>query len=461
MKYYDPVHDTPTSHAHAFSSTEVSQSSHRHDRLHSEQEERERATTDGLTRSDVGVESGRRTATPSLISGSRSHGSRATANATERSPDVGASMQPQKADAMRDSRPHAHHAASSNAPCSTNSAQLNQVRRMSAYIGCDGIPEALNASGSALVAPSETTSVISQVPTHERSTGAASGSANLAPPHCRPSRRPSIMSTTQQSPSTSTSRVPTPLLPSVSSIVASLKQGYQAYFEPTGSSYIHHPLPATAPATHPTDARLLHLQQQQQGRTSDSFAHSPAPPPNAHLRSIAADRRRSSPCTSLGALTAFSHPPRQPPRSSATASPELVSRPLIAFSSRTERAPPPTPPAAVVVDLTSSPPPADARLWASTSSKIHPAAPAAAHPPPPSAPQEQSSIVKRNVEAGMPKKREQEEAADAVGVKVKKKRIQQACKLCGVKRVKCDGGNPCSTCVRSGETCEYGQPKKR
>ncbi|SJX63804.1 related to nitrogen assimilation transcription factor [Sporisorium reilianum f. sp. reilianum] len=44
---------------------------------------------------------------------------------------------------------------------------------------------------------------------------------------------------------------------------------------------------------------------------------------------------------------------------------------------------------------------------------------------------------------------------------LKKKRIQQACRSCGIKRVKCDGANPCVTCVRSGEVCEYGLPKKR
>ncbi|SPO32511.1 related to nitrogen assimilation transcription factor [Ustilago trichophora] len=44
---------------------------------------------------------------------------------------------------------------------------------------------------------------------------------------------------------------------------------------------------------------------------------------------------------------------------------------------------------------------------------------------------------------------------------LKKKRIQQACRPCGIKRVKCDGSNPCITCIRSGEVCEYGQPKKR
>ncbi|CDR87356.1 related to nitrogen assimilation transcription factor [Sporisorium scitamineum] len=44
---------------------------------------------------------------------------------------------------------------------------------------------------------------------------------------------------------------------------------------------------------------------------------------------------------------------------------------------------------------------------------------------------------------------------------LKKKRIQQACRPCGIKRVKCDGSNPCITCIRSGETCEYGLPKKR
>ncbi|GAC93735.1 potential fungal zinc cluster transcription factor [Pseudozyma hubeiensis SY62] len=44
---------------------------------------------------------------------------------------------------------------------------------------------------------------------------------------------------------------------------------------------------------------------------------------------------------------------------------------------------------------------------------------------------------------------------------LKKKRIQQACRPCGIKRVKCDGSMPCVTCRRSGEVCEYGQPKKR
>ncbi|SOV02378.1 related to nitrogen assimilation transcription factor [Ustilago sp. UG-2017a] len=44
---------------------------------------------------------------------------------------------------------------------------------------------------------------------------------------------------------------------------------------------------------------------------------------------------------------------------------------------------------------------------------------------------------------------------------LKKKRIQQACRPCGIKRVKCDGSKPCITCIRSGEVCEYGQPKKR
>ncbi|PWN27599.1 hypothetical protein BDZ90DRAFT_279390 [Jaminaea rosea] len=43
----------------------------------------------------------------------------------------------------------------------------------------------------------------------------------------------------------------------------------------------------------------------------------------------------------------------------------------------------------------------------------------------------------------------------------KRQRIQQACKSCGLKRVKCDGQLPCITCVRTGEHCEYGQPKKR
>ena len=44
---------------------------------------------------------------------------------------------------------------------------------------------------------------------------------------------------------------------------------------------------------------------------------------------------------------------------------------------------------------------------------------------------------------------------------LKKKRIQQACRPCGIKRVKCDGAHPCITCTRSGEICEYGLPKKR
>ncbi|KAI3479824.1 hypothetical protein L1887_58120 [Cichorium endivia] len=44
---------------------------------------------------------------------------------------------------------------------------------------------------------------------------------------------------------------------------------------------------------------------------------------------------------------------------------------------------------------------------------------------------------------------------------LKKRRIQQACRPCGIKRVKCDGSHPCITCIRSGEVCEYGQPKKR
>ncbi|PWN21568.1 hypothetical protein BCV69DRAFT_173938 [Microstroma glucosiphilum] len=43
----------------------------------------------------------------------------------------------------------------------------------------------------------------------------------------------------------------------------------------------------------------------------------------------------------------------------------------------------------------------------------------------------------------------------------RRQRIQQACKSCGAKRVKCDGALPCNTCLRTGEQCEYGRPKKR
>ncbi|CAO1613773.1 unnamed protein product [Parajaminaea phylloscopi] len=43
----------------------------------------------------------------------------------------------------------------------------------------------------------------------------------------------------------------------------------------------------------------------------------------------------------------------------------------------------------------------------------------------------------------------------------KRQRIQQACKSCGIKRVKCDGQLPCATCVKSGDECEYGLAKKR
>ncbi|CAO1617033.1 unnamed protein product [Sympodiomycopsis kandeliae] len=43
----------------------------------------------------------------------------------------------------------------------------------------------------------------------------------------------------------------------------------------------------------------------------------------------------------------------------------------------------------------------------------------------------------------------------------KRQRIQQACKNCGIKRVKCDGRHPCNTCIRTGDSCDYGLPKKR
>ncbi|UZJ56473.1 hypothetical protein CBS101457_005793 [Exobasidium rhododendri] len=43
----------------------------------------------------------------------------------------------------------------------------------------------------------------------------------------------------------------------------------------------------------------------------------------------------------------------------------------------------------------------------------------------------------------------------------KKRRIQQACKACSLRRVKCDGAKPCQTCLRNNDECIYGQPKKR
>lgn len=43
----------------------------------------------------------------------------------------------------------------------------------------------------------------------------------------------------------------------------------------------------------------------------------------------------------------------------------------------------------------------------------------------------------------------------------KRKRIQQACKACSFRRVKCDGQRPCQTCIKNGDECLYGQPKKR
>ncbi|PWN33103.1 uncharacterized protein FA14DRAFT_192134 [Meira miltonrushii] len=43
----------------------------------------------------------------------------------------------------------------------------------------------------------------------------------------------------------------------------------------------------------------------------------------------------------------------------------------------------------------------------------------------------------------------------------KRRRIQQACKACSFRRVKCNGENPCETCKKNEEECSYGQAKKR
>lgn len=40
-------------------------------------------------------------------------------------------------------------------------------------------------------------------------------------------------------------------------------------------------------------------------------------------------------------------------------------------------------------------------------------------------------------------------------------RIQQACKACSLRRVRCDGERPCQTCVKTDEECVYGPKKKR
>lgn len=43
----------------------------------------------------------------------------------------------------------------------------------------------------------------------------------------------------------------------------------------------------------------------------------------------------------------------------------------------------------------------------------------------------------------------------------KRRRIQQACKACSFRRVKCNGEKPCETCKKNEEECSYGQAKKR
>lgn len=43
----------------------------------------------------------------------------------------------------------------------------------------------------------------------------------------------------------------------------------------------------------------------------------------------------------------------------------------------------------------------------------------------------------------------------------KRRRIQQACKACSFRRVKCNGERPCETCRKNEEECSYGQAKKR
>ncbi|MCO5566122.1 hypothetical protein L7F22_019798 [Adiantum nelumboides] len=43
----------------------------------------------------------------------------------------------------------------------------------------------------------------------------------------------------------------------------------------------------------------------------------------------------------------------------------------------------------------------------------------------------------------------------------KRRRIQQACKACSFRRVKCNGQKPCETCIKNEEECSYGQARKR
>ncbi|PWN47983.1 hypothetical protein IE53DRAFT_371002 [Violaceomyces palustris] len=66
-----------------------------------------------------------------------------------------------------------------------------------------------------------------------------------------------------------------------------------------------------------------------------------------------------------------------------------------------------------------------------------------------------------NVKSNKAESNHEGNGKDDGGNGIKRRRIQQACRSCGIKRVKCDGQKPCSTCLKAGEHCEYGQPKKR
>jgi hypothetical protein len=54
-----------------------------------------------------------------------------------------------------------------------------------------------------------------------------------------------------------------------------------------------------------------------------------------------------------------------------------------------------------------------------------------------------------------------EDEMDKDGETKKRRRIQQACKACSLRRVRCNGERPCRTCVNTDEDCFYGPVKKR
>lgn len=66
------------------------------------------------------------------------------------------------------------------------------------------------------------------------------------------------------------------------------------------------------------------------------------------------------------------------------------------------------------------------------------------------------SNEQRNVKYSSPECKEEDDEEQ-----YKRRRIQQACKSCSLRRVKCNGQKPCRTCPKTDEICTYGQPKKR